>query len=133
VSLLFSFMLPRLHCSSHVKAFLGLRMERINLIIHILHSFHRFSNQTAELNSPSCIFAPPEPNSVIGNTEEIEVAWCVRKFSPSLQMKGADIRTPKQRSSHPRWCPPSCPLCQDPLIRPGPGVSVTTLMMKEMN
>lgn len=25
-----------------------------------------------------CIFAPPEPNSVIGNTEQIEVAWCVQ-------------------------------------------------------
>lgn len=27
----------------------------------------------------SCLFAPPEPNSVIGNTEGEEVAWCVRK------------------------------------------------------
>lgn len=25
-----------------------------------------------------CVFAPPEPNSVIGNTEEEEVAWCVQ-------------------------------------------------------
>ena len=25
-----------------------------------------------------CIFAPPTPNGVIGDTEEIEVAWCVQ-------------------------------------------------------
>ncbi len=24
------------------------------------------------------MFAPPEPNSVIGETEELEVAWCVQ-------------------------------------------------------
>jgi len=26
-----------------------------------------------------CIFAPPEPNSVIGNTEGEEVAWCIQQ------------------------------------------------------
>ena len=36
--------------------------------------------------------------------------------------KGLTGRTPKQRSSYSRWCSPSCPLCQDPLICPGPGV-----------
>ena len=25
-----------------------------------------------------CVFAPPEPNSVIGNTEGEEVAWCIQ-------------------------------------------------------
>lgn len=30
-------------------------------------------------NRRSCLFAPPEPNSVIGNTEQEEVAWCIRK------------------------------------------------------
>ncbi|GFZ48172.1 hypothetical protein JCM24511_05920 [Saitozyma sp. JCM 24511] len=25
-----------------------------------------------------CLFAPPEPNSVIGNTEQEEVAWCIQ-------------------------------------------------------
>lgn len=29
----------------------------------------------------SCLFAPPEPDSVIGETEAEEVAWCVRKFA----------------------------------------------------
>jgi hypothetical protein len=56
----------------------GIEKEGINLIIHIIHSFHRFFKPDCGANSPSCIFAPPEPNSVIGNTEEIEVAWCVR-------------------------------------------------------
>lgn len=36
------------------------------------------------LTARSCIFGPPEPNSVIGNTEEIEVAWCVRRSHSSL-------------------------------------------------
>lgn len=27
-----------------------------------------------------CVFGPPEPNSVIGDTEEFEVAWCMREF-----------------------------------------------------
>jgi len=27
----------------------------------------------------SCLFAPPEPNSVIGNTEAYEVAWCTKQ------------------------------------------------------
>jgi hypothetical protein len=37
----------------------------------------------ASLNSINdwCVFAPPEPNSVIGDTEEFEVAWCMRKLS----------------------------------------------------
>jgi hypothetical protein len=26
-----------------------------------------------------CVFGPPEPNSVIGDTEAFEVAWCMRK------------------------------------------------------
>lgn len=33
----------------------------------------------------SCLFAPPVPNSVIGETEAEEVAWCVRKFASSLE------------------------------------------------
>jgi len=34
----------------------------------------------ASLNSINdwCVFAPPEPNSVIGDTEEFEVAWCMQ-------------------------------------------------------
>ena len=27
-----------------------------------------------------CLFAPPEPNSVIGDTEAYEVAWCMREY-----------------------------------------------------
>jgi hypothetical protein len=26
-----------------------------------------------------CVFGPPEPNSEIGNTEQYEVAWCIRE------------------------------------------------------
>lgn len=54
-------------------------LERTNLGKHP-HSFHRPETaEQTEANNLSCIFAPPEPNSVIGNTEEIEVAWCVRE------------------------------------------------------
>jgi hypothetical protein len=42
-------------------------------------------------NETSCIFAPPEPNSVIGNTEEIEVAWCVREsYLPLVRNRKQD-------------------------------------------
>jgi hypothetical protein len=31
-----------------------------------------------------CVFGPPEPNSVIGDTEEFEVAWCMRESHTQL-------------------------------------------------
>lgn len=40
-----------------------------------------FPSHTHTADRRSCIFGPPEPNSVIGNTEGEEVAWCVRKLS----------------------------------------------------
>ncbi|WWC65132.1 uncharacterized protein I303_107746 [Kwoniella dejecticola CBS 10117] len=33
-----------------------------------------------------CLFAPPEPNSVIGNTEAEEVAWCVQARNDARQI-----------------------------------------------
>ena len=49
-----------------------------------------------------CVFAPPEPgpNSVIGNTERIEVAWCVKpgygtRVMPEGTITGAHfVQTP---------------------------------------
>lgn len=40
-----------------------------------------------------CLFAPPEPNSVIGDTEAYEVAWCMREFNDSGTFQ-LTVRTP---------------------------------------
>ncbi|KAI0701073.1 hypothetical protein BC835DRAFT_1265429 [Cytidiella melzeri] len=60
--------------------------------------------QNAYINSVDdfCLFAPPEagPNSVIGNTERIEVSWCVKpgygtRVMPDGAIKGAHfVQTP---------------------------------------
>ena len=49
-----------------------------------------------------CLFAPPEPgpDSVVGNTERIEVAWCIKgghgtRLIPDGAIKGAHfVQTP---------------------------------------
>lgn len=33
-----------------------------------------------------CVFGPPEPNSVIGDTEAYEVAWCIRTCLLSMSI-----------------------------------------------
>lgn len=43
-----------------------------------------------------CLFAPPAPNSTIGDTEGIEVAWCTKKghgtrLIPEGTLKGVQL------------------------------------------
>lgn len=38
----------------------------------------RPANAILPVLTPSCIFAPPEPNSIVGDVEEEVVAWCVQ-------------------------------------------------------
>ena len=55
--------------------------ECLQYVIAFLHDFS-LSNESTTVNSVDdfCLFAPPEPgpNSIIGETERIEVSWCLK-------------------------------------------------------
>ena len=77
--------------------------ECLQYVIAFLHDFS-LSNESTTVNSVDdfCFFAPPEPGpgSVIGNTERIEVAWCIKdgygtRLIPDGTIQGAHfVQTP---------------------------------------
>lgn len=68
----------------------------------ILHAEKLIRVRTVNSVDDFCIFAPPEPgaDSVIGNTERIEVAWCIKpgygtRLIPDGTITGAHfVQTP---------------------------------------
>lgn len=57
-------------------------------------SLHR-SPSSLSIPLDFCVWAPPKPNSTIGDTEAIEIAWCTKKWGtrliPATALQGVQV------------------------------------------